>query len=314
MTVSLPIIGIIVPCYLEEEILEKSNRELTGLLKRMEAEGIVSSKSFLLYVDDCSGDTTWNKIKAMASPNVKGIRLSPHRGQQYALLAGLEYASPYCDACITIDADLQDDIEAIPVMVKEFIGGAEIVYGVREDRHSDRLFKRSTAKYFYGCMKRLGVDCIPDHADFRLMSSEAVRTLLEYRERNLFLRGLVPKLGFRESKVFYARKERQGGKSKYNFRKMTEFAVDGITSFSVTPVRLLFWIGMIFMIAALAIGIYTLIRYFTGETIEGWASLILSIWFCTGILLMGMGVMGEYIGKIYIEVKNRPRYRISDEV
>lgn len=295
--------------------METTDKILGNQLRVLEAQDLVSRDSFVLYVDDGSTDTTWQVIKGIVSHNhsARGIRLSDNRGQQNALLAGIDYCLGKCDACITIDADLQDDVEAIGAMVKEFEMGADVVCGIRDNRETDSWFKRNSAQSFYKLMKSLGADCLYNHGEFRLLSRRAMTDLLEYGERNLFLRGIVPRLGYRQEKVYYTRKEREKGNSKYTVRKMADLAIDGITSFSVKPVRMLFWIGLFFMMAALAIGIYTLIRYFSGETVEGWSSLILSIWFCTGVLLMGMGVMGEYIGKIYIEVKRRPRYKIAEE-
>lgn len=310
-----PRLSIIVPCYNEEDVIVSSNLELMRILNEMAGEGLAEADSFILYVDDGSKDKTWHLIKELTLKYdcVKGIRLSSNRGHQNALLAGIDYSLDQCDASVTIDADLQDDIRAIPKMAKAYMEGADVVCGVRDNRETDSWFKKNSALTFYRLMQRLGVDCVYNHADFRLLSKRAMSDLLEYGERNLFLRGIVPKIGYVQEKVYYARGERTAGESKYPLRKMLEFAVDGVTSFSVKPVRMLFWIGMFFMVAATAIGIYTFIRYFMGETIEGWASLILSIWFCTGILLMGLGVMGEYIGKIYIEVKKRPRYKIAEE-
>ena len=311
-----PVIAVIVPCYNEREVLEKTDSILRRELERMSETGLVSDGSFILYVDDGSRDDTWAIIRSLAGRHhsVRGIRLSNNRGHQNALLAGIEHTAKKCDASVTIDADLQDDINAIPQMVSAFLEGADVVCGVRDNRDSDTWFKRNSAQSFYKVMKALGVDCVYNHADFRLLSARAMSDLLEYGERNMFIRGIIPGLGYRQEEVTYSRSERELGETKYPLKKMLEFAIDGITSFSVKPVRMIFWLGAFFMVAALAIGIYTLIRYFTGETVEGWTSLILSIWFCTGVLLTGMGIMGEYIGKIYIEVKHRPRYKIAEEV
>lgn len=310
-----PVIGLIVPCFNELDVLDETNVVLLKKIKEIAVSGKISGESFILYVDDGSIDGTWRKIVSFSNEdnNVKGIRLSGNRGFQNAMLAGMEYVADKCDAAITIDADLQDDPQTIETMINSYREGADIVCGVRNNRDSDTWFKRNTALSFYKIMKALGVECVYNHADFRLMSRRAILDLLDYGERNIFLRGLVPRLGYKQENIYYSRGVRKAGTTKYPFRKMVEFAIDGITSFSVKPVRMLFWLGLFFMLAALAIGIYTLIRYFTGETVEGWTSLILSIWFCTGILLIGMGIMGEYIGKIYIEVKHRPRYKIVDE-
>lgn len=311
---SIPKLAIIVPCYIEAPVLRNTNRILTETMAHMATDGEISADSFILYVDDRSTDSTWEVIESIGGRNIRGIRLSHHSGHQVALMAGMEYAIDDFDCCVTIDADLQDDVSVIPEMVKAYRDGADIVYGVRKSRKTDSGLKRMTAAGFYGMMNRLGVDCVANHADFRLMSHRAVSDLLEYRERNLFLRGIVPRLGYDQARVFYERRERTAGISKYPLRKMLDFAADGITSFSVLPVRMLFWLGLIFTAIGIGIGIYTLVRYFIGETIEGWTSLMLSIWFCTGVLLIGLGITGEYIGKIYIEVKNRPRYKISDKL
>ena len=307
-------LAIIVPCLNEEEILPHSLGVLSATLNTLIDNKTIDAGSFLLLVDDGSTDATWQIISDRASAMVKGITLTHRCGQQIALLAGLEEALPEADILITIDADLQDDVRVIPEMIKENEAGADIVYGVRRDRHNDSWMKKNSAAAFYSTMRRLGVDCVSNHADFRLMSSRAVADLLDYGERNLYLRGLVPMLGYRQACVYYDRESRLAGKSKYPLRKMFDFAIDGITSFSVRPVRMLFWLGIIFTLTALGIGIYSLIRHFSGETIAGWTSLMLSIWFCTGVLLMGLGIIGEYIGKIYIEVKKRPRYKVAGRV
>lgn len=303
-----------VPCYNEQEVFPKTEPQLRGLIRRMADEGLASADSYVVYVDDGSRDTTWQLIEEAteAYPGIDcGIKLGHNAGHQNALLAGLEMVKGNCDAAITIDADLQDDIEAIPRMVRQFRDGSEIVYGVRESRETDSWFKRRSAEEFYKTMTRLGVESVSNHADFRLMSSRAVGELLRYKERNIFLRGVVPRIGLAASEVRYDRKEREAGETKYPLRKMVNFALEGITSFSITPVRMVFMLGLIFVIIALGILVYTLIRYFSGDTIEGWTSLMLSIWFCTGVLLLGLGIIGEYVGKIFLEVKERPRYVIE---
>ena len=310
---SPPVLCIIVPCYIEAPVLRQTNLAIDEVMAEMVEHEKISPYSFMLFVDDRSTDDTWEVIKSMRCEFVRGIRLAHHSGHQIALVAGMEYAVKDFDCCVTIDADLQDDVNVIPEMVAAYSKGADIVYGVRKSRKTDCAIKRMTANGFYRLMNGLGVDCVSNHADFRLMSKRAVEDLLEFDERNLFLRGIVPRIGYDQAVVFYERKERAAGVSKYPFWKMLDFAADGITSFSVLPVRMLFWLGLAFTAIGLGIGVYSLIRYFIGETIEGWTSLMLSIWFCTGMLLMGLGVTGEYIGKIYIEVKHRPRYKISDE-
>lgn len=307
-------LAIILPCLNEEEVLPLTIAELTGLLEAMKRDGKVADGSFLLFVDDGSSDATWQTIGGHASPSVRGIRLNRRCGHQVALVAGMEAALPECDACVTMDCDLQDDPAILPEMLEAFNAGADIVYGVRRDRHTDSWLKKSSASAFYSTMRSLGVESVANHADYRLMSARAVGDMLEYGERNLFLRGIVPLLGYKQATVYYDRVPRKAGVSKYPLRKMFDFALDGITSFSVRPVRMLAWLGVAFIMIASGIGIYTLIRYFTGETIEGWTSLMLSIWFCTGILLLGMGILGEYVGKIYIEVKKRPRYKVAERL
>lgn len=301
------------PCYNEQEALPESNRVLTALLERMADNGEIAADSYVMYVDDGSRDGTWSLIEdySRESPLVKGLKLAANAGHQNALIAGLAAVADECDASISIDADLQDDVEAIPQMVERYREGYEVVYGVRSSRESDTWFKRESAQSFYRMMNRLGVKTVYNHADYRLLSAEAIRDFLQYDERNMFIRGIIPGLGRRQTQVSYERRPRMAGESKYPLKKMMNFAVDGITSFSVRPVRMVFFIGVIFLLVALGIFIYVMTRYFSGETIEGWTSLMLSIWFCTGVTLMSLGVIGEYIGKIYTEVKHRPRYAIE---
>lgn len=308
-----PQIAIVIPCYNEQEVLPLTHSTITSLLKRMVQDGEIASNSYILYVDDGSRDNTWNLIGEYASGSalVKGIKLAANSGHQNALIAGLETVADHCDAAISIDADLQDDIDAIPRMTAEFRKGYDIVYGVRNSRESDTWFKRESAQSFYKLMKDLGVNSVYNHADFRLMSSGTIKDFLKFEERNIFIRGIIPELGRKQTSVFYDRKPRQAGESKYPLKKMINFAVDGITSFSVRPVRMVFFLGLGFLLVALGIFIYVMIRYFGGETIEGWTSLMLSIWFCTGMILLSLGIIGEYIGKIYTEVKHRPRYSIE---
>lgn len=309
-----PVLAIVVPCYNEQEVFQSTEGQLRSLLSEMVQRGLISDTSYVVYVDDGSRDKTWDLIQTASKeyPMVdKGVKLGHNAGHQNALLAGLEMVKDRCDITVTIDADLQDDIEAIPRMVEEYLKGNEVVYGVRDSRETDTWFKRTTAQSFYGTMKQLGVETVYNHADFRLMSARAVKELLKYKERNIFLRGIVPRIGLQHSEVKYDRKAREAGESKYPLRKMINFAIEGITSFSVKPVRMVFSLGVIFLFIAVFILIYSLIRYFSGETIEGWTSLMLSIWFCTGILLIGLGIIGEYVGKIFLEVKERPRFVIE---
>lgn len=308
-----PVVAIVVPCYNEEEALPASNRELLDTLARLTARGLADPGSFILYVNDGSRDRTWSVIEelAAASPRVAGLNLAGNVGHQNALVAGLDKARELSDVTISIDADLQDDTLAIDAMMERFLAGDDIVYGVRRSRATDTWFKRNSALAFYRLMQRMGVKSEFNHADFRLMSRRAVERLMDYHEENLFLRGIVPLIGYRTGRVYYDRKERQAGVSKYPLRKMLAFASDGITSFSVKPVRLVFFIGLLFLLVALGILVYVVIRHATGHTTEGWSSLMLSLWFCTGTILLGLGIVGEYIGKIYSEVKGRPRYNIE---
>lgn len=311
--VGKPVLAIVVPCYNEEEVLPLTIETLNSLIGKMIDEGLISPGSFACYVDDGSRDLTWQIIAdaSGSNPAVKGIKLAGNTGHQNALMAGLDVCADNCDAIVTIDADLQDDTEAVPEMVRAYLGGADIVYGVRSDRTTDTAFKRGSALFFYRFMQKLGVKTVYNHADFRLMSRRAVKALQGYRERNLFLRGIVPLIGYPQAEVYYSRRRREAGVTKYPLSKMLNFAIDGITSFSIRPVRLVFALGIIFLAVAFCLFVYVMVRYFSNETIEGWTSLILSIWFCTGVLLVALGVIGEYIGKIYTEVKSRPRYEID---
>lgn len=307
---------IVVPCYNEEEVVEETTRQLSALLGRMEGEGSVSEGS-ILYVDDGSRDRTWPLIEGLAasSQRVRGLKLAHNVGHQQALWAGLEWtAQGDWDAVVSIDADLQDDIEAIPQMVDHCRKGVDIVYGVRRARKTDTLFKKHTAQMFYHLMRRMGSDVVYNHADFRLMSLRTVRALVSYPERNLFLRGMVPMLGYPTATVLYDRKERMAGESKYPLAKMLNFALDGITSFSVGPLRLIAMLGLVFMLLSTVIVCHVFITFFEGKALPGWASIQASLWFIGGAILTGMGIIGEYIGKIYKEVKRRPRYFVEKTV
>jgi len=311
-----PVLAIVIPGYNEEEVLPSTISHLSGLLEEMQKEGLISDRSFLFFVDDGSTDRTWTVIRENAQHNrfVKGIKLSGNRGHQIALMAGIREAFPYSDCLITIDADLQDDTAVIPDMVKACREGYDIVYGVRNDRHTDSFFKRLFAETFYKIRETLGIKTIFNHADFRLMNKRATAALLEYPERNLYLRGLVPLLGFRSKQVFYERKKRVAGTSKYPFRKMTYLAWDGITSFSVVPIKLISFAGFLIFLGSGVMGFYILyIKLFTDQAIRGWASTTLPIYFLGGIQLLALGILGEYIGKIYKEVKRRPLYFIQDK-
>lgn len=307
-------IAIVVPCYNEEEMLPETTRQLLGIAERLKTECLADAT--LLYVDDGSRDRTWELIRAHAAENpcVHGLKLAHNRGHQQALWAGLDWASEHADAAISIDADLQDDVEAILSMVREFQNGKDIVYGVRKVRTTDTWFKRVTAQGFYRFVKWLGGDILYNHADFRLMSRRALKALQEFPERNMFLRGMVYSLGFPHSVVYYDRRERLAGESKYPVGKMLSFALDGITSFSVKPLRFIVYLGLFFILIALAAIVYALVSYFQGHVVPGWSSLLVSLWFIGGAILLAVGIIGEYVGKIYSEVKRRPRYFIEQSV
>lgn len=307
-------IAIVVPCYNEEEMLPETTRQLLGIAERLKTECLADAT--ILYVDDGSRDRTWELIRAHAAENpcVHGLKLAHNRGHQQALWAGLDWASEHADAAISIDADLQDDVEAILSMVREFQNGKDIVYGVRKVRTTDTWFKRVTAQGFYRFVKWLGGDILYNHADFRLMSRRALKALQEFPERNMFLRGMVYSLGFPHSVVYYDRRERLAGESKYPLGKMLSFALDGITSFSVKPLRFIVYLGLFFILIALAAIVYALVSYFQGHVVPGWSSLLVSLWFIGGAILLAVGVIGEYVGKIYSEVKRRPRYFIEQSV
>lgn len=306
---------IVVPCYNEEEVLPETVRQLSVVMDRMKENGKITSGR-ILFVDDGSKDKTWAIIAEQDKQNpwVSGIKLAHNVGHQYALLAGLEWASTNCDAAVSIDADLQDDVNAIEEMVDSFINGADIVYGVRRERNTDTWFKKNTALLFYRLIRSMGTDVVYNHADFRLMSRRALQALISYPEQNLFLRGIVRLIGFNEAYVYYDRKSRFAGESKYPLKKMLAFALDGITSFSVQPLRLIITGGFIFAIVVpLIMIIYALVQHAHHHTIPGWTSLLISLWFIGGMIMIAIGVTGIYIGKIYKEVKQRPRYFIDEK-
>lgn len=311
------ILAIVVPCYKEEEVLAETTRRLTDLLDRLVAANSVSNKSFILYVNDGSTDLTWPIICQLHESNkyVRGLNLAANVGHQCALLAGLNTAYPLADLIVSIDADLQDDIEAITEMVRMYREeGCDIVYGVRRERKTDTWFKRNTALAFYKLMNGLGVKSVYNHADYRLMSRRAVEFLCQFPERNLFLRGMVPLIGYKTGSVYYDRAERFAGESKYPLSKMLNFAIDGITSFSVKPIFYIFTLGCIFVLISLIIGAYVIYSIISGSAVSGWASLILSIWFVGGMLMISLGMVGVYIGKIYKETKRRPLYHIDETI
>ena len=305
-----PVLAIVVPCYKEESVLHETHKRLSQLLDRLATEERISPKSYILYVNDGSTDRTWEIIKEFYKNTsyACGLNLAGNVGHQNALMAGLNAVKERCDAAISIDADLQDDVNVIPEMVERYMEGNDIIYGVRRERKTDTFFKRTTALAFYRLMKTMGAKSVYNHADYRLMSSRAIQQLCRFRERNLYLRGLVPLIGYQTACVYYNRDKRFAGESKYPFKKMLNFAIDGITSFSVKPVRMIFWLGCIFLLIALCVTIWTLRAYFLHNTVPGWSSLMISLWLVGGTILVSLGIVGEYIGKIYIEVKDRPRY------
>lgn len=308
--------ALVVPCYNEQEVLPDSNAKLIKVLEQLENDKLIG-KGRILYIDDGSKDSTWQIIKQLSSESdrIIGIKLAHNVGHQNALWAGLEKAAEMkFDATVSIDADLQDDTDAIAEMVKQYNAGYDIVYGVRKERDTDTFFKRFTAQSFYRLMMSMGGEIIYNHADFRLMSLRSLRALISYPERNLFLRGMVKSIGFPYTCVYYDRKLRLAGESKYPLAKMINFAFDGITSFSVKPLHLITSIGILFMVISAAFIIYGLVRYITHSVIEGWTSLMLSLWFIGGAILTSLGIIGEYIGKIYREVKCRPRYFIEETI
>lgn len=313
MKQSQPNVTIVVPCYNEEEVLKETSQQLTAVLTRLIDEKLISAESNILFVDDGSTDRTWSLIvmESIRNSYVTGIKLMNNVGHQKALLAGMEKAKVRSDCVISIDADLQDDISVIRDFIEKYQEGCEIVYGVRRSRHKDTFFKRTTALGYYSLMNKLGIQFISNHADFRLMSKRALDELSRYHEANLFLRGIVPLIGLRSAKVMYDRKERMAGETKYPLKKMLSFAFNGITSFSVTPIRSITLLGFLLFFISVSAGIYALIQKLLGHTNAGWTSLMISIWFLGGLNLMGIGIIGEYIGTIFTEVKRRPHYAID---
>ena len=290
-------IYMVVPCYNEEEVLDETTRQLTEKLDHLIKEGKISGKSRILYVNDGSKDQTWPIISRLHEEHelISGLNLSRNRGHQNAVLAGLMYVKEYCDAAISMDADLQDDINAIDEMVDKFNQGIDVVYGVRSSRKKDTFFKKFTAEGFYKMMKWMGVDIVFNHADYRLMSKRVLQQLENYKEVNLFLRGIVPLIGYPSDCVYYERHERFAGESKYPLKKMLSFAFDGITSFSVKPIRFILSLGMLIFLVSVGILIYSIVRYFLGETVLGWSSLMVSIWALGGLQLLAIGIVVEYI-------------------
>ena len=305
---------IAVPCYNEEEVLPDSAAKLSAKLRSMMDIGTISCDSRIVFIDDGSKDATWSLIRGLHESDsiYSGIKLSRNRGHQNALMCGLMTLKDEADAVISIDADLQDDIEVFDDMVAKYEEGCDVVYGVRSKRATDTAFKRFTAEGYYKVLNRMGAKVIFNHADFRLMSKSALQAFSEFKETNLFLRGLVPMVGFKSDIVTYERSERLAGESKYPLKKMLALAWEGITSLSTKPIKLITRLGLIIFLVSLVMLIYSLIRYFTGATQDGWASLAISIWAIGGLQLLAIGIIGEYIGKIYMETKHRPRYIVEE--
>lgn len=310
-----PILYIVVPCYNEEKVLPKTKDIFLKKVSELIDSKKIDDDSRILFVDDGSSDKTWEIISELSreSKYFEGVSLSRNRGHQNALLAGLSEAQKKADVTVSIDCDGQDDINAIDEMLDAYSDGCDIVYGVRKSRQKDSFFKRTTAQGFYKFLKFLGAEVVYNHADYRLMSKRAVQALLEFKEVNLFLRGMVPLVGFKSTSVYYERNERVDGKSHYSFRKMVSLAFDGITSLSIKPIRLIIAFGAFVSLISLLLIIWSVVRYFTGNTVLGWASTIAVISFFGGVQLLSMGVIGEYIGKIYIETKARPRFIIEEK-
>lgn len=309
-----PILYLVIPCYNEEEVLNITTNELNKKMNDLIKKKSISKDSKVLYVNDGSKDNTWNIIKEINKKNklFQGLKLSRNRGHQNALLSGLMYVKDICDISISMDADLQDDINAIDEMVKEYKNGSEIVFGVRSSRKKDTFFKRFTAQSYYKLLSHLGVNIVYNHADYRLMSKKALESLSEYNEVNLFLRGIIPELGYKTSTVYYERNKRVAGTSKYPLKKMIKLAIDGITSFSIKPLKMITNLGFIMGFISLCILIYSLVRKLTGNTVTGWTFTVVSIWFVSAVQMVSLGIVGEYIGKIYSETKRRPRYIIEE--
>lgn len=310
-------LAIILPAYNEEPVIKKTTKILLEILNKMNEKNLVSSDSFIMYVDDGSKDQTWNLTQELHAEDnrVKGIKFSRNFGHQNALIAGMtELTGTDVDYVVTIDADLQDNPESIIEMVELAISGKNIVYGVRNDRTSDSWFKRVSAQSFYKVMNWLGVQTIPNHADFRLVDQKILEVFSQYEERDMFLRGIFPTIGFESANVYYARAEREAGETKYPLKKMLSFALDGITSFSVRPIEMVRNLGIFMLTVSGLFLIYTLLAYFTGHTEAGWPMLMVSVWIIGGLQLLAIGIIGEYISKIFLEIKHRPRYVIDKEL
>lgn len=314
MSLHMITLATVSPCYNEEEVLEMSVQRLTTLFERMIKEGKISPESVMVFVNDGSRDNTWELIQKLHKENhfVRGINLSRNVGHQNAIMAGMVTAREWADAVVTIDADLQDDIEVIPRMVDDFEKGYEIVYGVKVSRQADPLMKRLSAQAFYKLQSKMGVESVFNHADFRLMSRRAIEMLMEYKEKNLYLRGLIPMIGLSTTTEDDVISERVAGSSKYTLKKMLSLALNGIAAFSVKPIYLILYLGALFLLISFAIAIYVAHAIIVGTAASGWASIMLSIWFVGGVVLLALGIVGLYIGNIYKEVKRRPLYHVRD--
>lgn len=307
-------IWLVIPCYNEKEVLPETSKQLKQIMEDLMQREKISRESRIAFVNDGSKDTTWNIISQLHNENsiFVGINLAHNRGHQNALFAGLMTAKEYADAAISLDADLQDDVAAIEQFIDKFHEGKDIVYGVRSTRATDTKFKRGTAHAFYKFMNAMGADTLEDHADYRLMSKRALEALSEYEEVNLFLRGIVPMIGFETDVVYYERHERFAGESKYPLKKMLSFAVEGVTSFSIKPIRMITALGFFLFSISIILLLYFFITWLVGYTVTGWTTIVISVWGIGGLQLLALGVIGEYIGKTYLEVKHRPRYAIEN--
>lgn len=305
---------MVIPCYNEQEVLPETSKRLKEKLSTLVKAGKIDPESRIIFVNDGSKDRTWEIIRKLheEAPVFGGVNLSRNRGHQNALLAGLMTVKDHADMAISMDADLQDDINAIDEMVEKYLNGTDIVYGVRSSRAKDTFFKKATAEGFYKLMNTMGVNTVFNHADYRLMSKRALEGLAEFREVNLFLRGIVPMIGYSTDVVYYERGERFAGESKYPLGKMLSFAIEGITSLSTKPIRMITFLGFFIFLVSIGILIYSLVRHFMGATIVGWTTLMVSVWAIGGLILLSLGVVGEYIGKIYLETKARPRFLIEE--
>ncbi len=305
---------MVIPCYNEQEVLPETSKRLKEKLSTLVKAGKIDPESRIIFVNDGSKDRTWEIIRRLheEDPVFGGVNLSRNRGHQNALLAGLMTVKDHADMAISMDADLQDDINAIDEMVEKYLNGTDIVYGVRSSRAKDTFFKKATAEGFYKLMNTMGANTVFNHADYRLMSKRALEGLAEFREVNLFLRGIVPMIGYSTDVVYYERGERFAGESKYPLGKMLSFAIEGITSLSTKPIRMITFLGFFIFLVSIGILIYSLVRHFMGATIVGWTTLMVSVWAIGGLILLSLGVVGEYIGKIYLETKARPRFLIEE--